>query len=123
MILGLGNDIIEIARIQKVLSRYPERFLKRVFTTNETKYCLMKKEPALHLAGRFAAKEAIVKALGTGFSGGMNWTDIEIDNDPKGKPFVIFSPFVHELFGTINMELSISHCHKYAIAVAIWYRL
>lgn len=120
MILGIGNDIVEVARIKMVLARHPQRFLDKVFTPNEQEYCLKRKDPAIHLAGRFAAKEAVVKSLGTGFSEGLTWLDIEILNDPKGKPFVSASPFARELLGNSSIEISLSHCHKYATAVAIW---
>ncbi len=101
MILGIGNDIIGIDRIRAVLIRYPERFLNRIFTLDEQKYCLKYRDPAPRLAGRFAAKEAIVKALGTGFSQGLSWLDIEIHNDLTGKPVVSFSNFAKEIFGTV----------------------
>lgn len=120
MIMGIGNDIVEIARIKNVLARYSQRFLNRVFTPYEQDYCIKRKEPALHLAGRFAAKEAIVKALGIGFTQGLSWLDIEIRPDSKGKPEVFFSPFALELLGQPSLLLSISHCHQYATAVAIW---
>ena len=122
MILGIGNDIVEVARIEAILKRYPQRFLDRVFTPEEQSYCLKRKMPALHLAGRFAAKEAIVKALGTGFSQGLSWLDIEIKNDPRGKPTAFFSSFAKELFGNLTLHISISHCHHYATAMAIWTR-
>lgn len=120
MILGIGNDIVEVARIKAVLKRYPQRFLQRILTPYEQEYCLKYKDPALHLAGRFAAKEAVVKALGTGFSQGLSWLDIEIRNDAKGKPAAFFSSFAKELFGDLNLHISISHCHQYATAFAIW---
>lgn len=120
MILGIGNDIVEVARIKTVLKRYEERFLNRIFTPYEQKYCLKRKEPALHLAGRFAAKEAVVKALGTGFSEGLSWLDIDIQQDPKGKPTIYFSPLAKELFNDPFVQVSISHCHQYATAFAIW---
>jgi len=119
MILGIGNDIVEIARIKGILSRYPDRFLQRVFTSFEQDYCLKRKEPALHLAARFAAKESIVKALGTGFSQGLSWLDIEIRNDSLGKPAVFLSPFAQELLGHPTLHVSMSHCHQYATAFAI----
>jgi holo-[acyl-carrier protein] synthase len=120
MILGVGNDIIEVARIRTILTRYPQRFLSRVFTPFEQEYCLKRKDPAIHLSGRFAAKEAIVKALGVGFSQGLSWLDIEIRNDEKGKPSPYFSEFAKELFDELHFCISISHCHEYATAFAIW---
>lgn len=122
MILGIGNDIVEVARIKTILARHPQRFLDRVFTPLEQDYCLKKKDPTQHLAARFAAKEAIVKALGTGFSQGLSWLDIEILNDSMGKPIPSFSPFAIELFGDLTLHLSMSHCHAYATAVAVWFR-
>ncbi len=120
MILGIGNDIIEIDRIKSNIERYQQRFLDRIFTSREQAYCLKRKEPAIHFAGRFAAKEAIVKALGTGFSQGISWLDIEICNDEKGKPTVIVSPYIAEHFDCPNLSISISHCRDYATAFAIW---
>lgn len=120
MILGIGNDIVEVSRIKALLIKYQDRFLHRVFTHLEQKYCLDKKEPATHFAGRFAAKEAIVKALGTGFTKGLKWVDIGIDHDTLGKPVVVLSPFAKELFCDANILISMSHCKEYATAVAIW---
>ena len=122
MILGVGNDIVEVARIHAILERHPQRFLNRIFTLAEQEYCLKRHTPFLHFAGRFAAKEAVVKAFGTGFSQGLSWQDIEIQNDSRGKPIVSLSPFARELFGDATIHLSISHCHNYATAVALWTR-
>lgn len=119
MILGIGTDIIEVQRIRDIMKRYPKRFLERIFTSDEQTYCMRRKDPALHLAGRFAAKEAIVKALGTGFANGLSWLDIEIRNDPLGKPSPFFSDFANDLFGNPILQISISHCHQYATAFAI----
>ncbi len=119
MIDGIGNDIVEINRISASLEKYGDRFLNRVFTQDEQDYCLRRKEPALHFAGRFAAKEAIVKALGTGFSEGLTWIDIEIHNESSGKPFVAISNKLKEMFGSPIIHISISHCKEYATAVAI----
>ncbi len=119
MILGIGNDIVEIARIKGILQRHPEKFLYRVFTPYEQEYCLKRRDPALPLAGRFAAKEAVAKALGTGFSRGITWLDIEVNQDACGKPVAILSPLVNKLFNYPSLHLSISHCHRYATAVAI----
>lgn len=87
MIRGVGVDIVEIARVKRAVETRRERFLNRVFTDDEQAYCLGKKQPHRHLAVRFAAKEAVVKCLGTGKQG-MRWTDIEIRRDSLGKPYV-----------------------------------
>lgn len=120
MIQGIGNDIIEVSRIKSIIDRYHSRFLNRVFTPHEQKYCLSKKEPSLHFAGRFAAKEAIAKALGTGLRHGLSWQDIEIRNDPAGKPFVVLSEKFMKLFNSPSLMVTISHCHAYATAVAVY---
>lgn len=120
MIRGIGNDIIEIERIKKNIEHHGERFLNRIFTQTEQNYCLKHRESARHFAGRFAAKEAIVKALGTGFRSGITWTDIEICNDESGKPSVNFSEKLLHLFGSLRFLVTISHCQSYATAVAIW---
>lgn len=120
MILGIGNDIIEVERIKSALEKYQSRFLNRIFTPAEQAYCLQHTEAARHLAGRFAAKESVVKALGIGFRNGVNWTDIEINNDTHGKPLVICSSYLHSLFPSLELLISISHCHHYATAFAMW---
>lgn len=107
MIAGLGSDVIEIERIRKSVTRFQERFLKRVFTSDELKYCQSKADPAPHLAGRFAAKEALVKALGTGLRGSMKWSDIEVCRDDKGAPFFRLSGAVKQACE----EASIKFCH------------
>ena len=114
-ISGIGNDIIEIERIEQSIEKHGQRFLDRMFTPKEQEYCLSHKNSAQHFAGRFAAKEAIAKALGTGFREGTAWCDIEILNDPLGKPIVILKNF------DANVMLSISHCKNYATAMAIEY--
>jgi holo-[acyl-carrier protein] synthase len=85
-IIGIGSDIVKISRIEKLAERYGSRFLERIFTKNEIGYASAKARPALHFAARFAAKEAFVKALGSGLRQGINWSDIEIINDDLGKP-------------------------------------
>lgn len=119
MFRGLGNDIIEIDRIKKVIERTGQRFLDRVFTRKEQDYCLHFKESFRHFAGRFAAKEAVVKALGTGLRDGISWLDIEITNDLMGKPLVQLSPSIMRQFNNPQILLSISHCDSYAMATAI----
>lgn len=118
-IAGIGTDIIEIDRIEEAINRHGERFLSRIFTEKERNYCERYADKTPHYAGRFAAKEAIVKALGTGFQFEMTWQDIEVINDSLGKPEVILSPRLKKTFPTAIFFLSISHCNKYATATAI----
>jgi len=88
LISGIGIDIIEVARIEKQLGRVQERFLRRLFTDREIAFAGRKRFQALHFAARFAAKEACLKAMGTGLSAGIGWKDVEILNDEAGKPSV-----------------------------------
>lgn len=123
MMHGIGTDIIEVARIENAIERYGERFLDRIFTTKEQEYCLRYQKAGRHFAGRFAAKEAVVKSLGTGFGSETSWHDIEIINDSHGKPEVILSPSLQKILAKkgvyLKVSVSISHCHVYATAVAI----
>lgn len=120
MILGLGNDIIEIERIKQSHEKHGSVFLSKLFTPKEQEYFLCHKEPISHIAGRFAAKEAIAKALGTGFGKDLGWLDIEILNDEVGKPIVHMSKKFLQKHKDTQILLSISHCNNYATAVAIW---
>ncbi len=86
MILGLGSDIIEIARIERLLERHRERFLNRIFTQYEQEYAQASVKMAARLAKRFAAKEACAKALGTGIAAGISWKDMEVRNNEQGQP-------------------------------------
>lgn len=115
---GLGIDIIEISRIRSALENYGKRFLDKIFTASEQAYCMKYKDPAPHLAGRFAAKEAVVKALGIGFRQGVSWQDIAIVRDALGRPSVQLSPLLLQRFPNVELLLSISHCRAYATAVA-----
>ncbi len=119
MLEGLGIDLVEVSRIKKALDRWGQRFLGRAFTSEERHYCMSKAFPEQFLAARFAAKEAVLKALGTGLSGGIRWTDIEVVNDPKGKPQVRVGPRIARLIGNGRILLSISHSEQFAIAQAI----
>lgn len=119
MILGIGNDIIAVARIKKVIDKHGRKFLDRTFTKHEQEYCEQYVESFRNYAGRFAAKEAIVKALGTGFRDGTGWLDLEIRNDPQGKPFVCLSEHFKKKHGDLPVLISISHCDEYATAVCI----
>lgn len=114
---GLGHDIIEIDRIKKAIN---ENFLKKIFSKKEIEYCLKFKYSEIHFAGRFAAKEAIVKALGVGFGKKISFLDIEILNNKNGKPHVKLSKKINLSFKNPNILLSISHSKKIASAIAIW---
>lgn len=118
MIEGLGTDIVEVDRIRGSIERHGLQFLDRLFTQKEQDYCSKFQDPAPHFAGRFAAKEAIAKALGTGFGADLGWHDIEIENDERGKPVVHLS---EKVLKNCKILLSISHCVAYATATAILY--
>lgn len=119
-ILGIGTDIIEIDRIAMSLKRHGNRFLDRIFTPKEQEYASKFKHNHGTLAGRFAAKEAIAKALGTGIREDIGWKDIEILNDPLGKPCVFLADHLKKRFNHPNIIVSISHSKAYATAFAIW---
>ncbi len=120
MIAGLGNDIIEIKRIKEAYEEHKEAFLNRLYTEKEQEYCMeQENNPFPRLAGRFAAKEAIVKALGCGFGSEVSWKDIEIIPDENGKPEVHLSDELSCRFDHPILLVTISHCKEYATAVAI----
>jgi len=119
LIQGLGNDIIEIERIEKIILRYGEKFLKKIFTLAEINYCSKHAHHFRHFAGRFAAKEAISKSLGCGIGRDIGWLEIEILNDERGKPVVELSKAAKKKFNSPQISISISHCKSYACAVAI----
>lgn len=120
MILGLGNDIIEIARIAASIEEFGEKFYQKLFTEKEIAYCLSHKKPEMRFAGRFAAKEALSKALGTGFGEKLHWHDLEILNNEKGRPEVFLSKKLKRKLGYTTFLITISHCNTYAIATAVW---
>jgi holo-[acyl-carrier protein] synthase len=121
-ILGIGIDIVQVERIEMALNRFGERFLNRVFCEAEIFYCQAMKRPAVHLAARFAAKEAVSKAFGTGIGREMGWRDIEVLRDDRGRPTIA----LHEaamttarLRGVRQVLVSLSHTDFYAAANAI----
>lgn len=116
---GLGNDIIEVDRIENSIKRYGKKFLDRLFLPEEQAYCLKHKDSERHFAGRFAAKEAVAKALGTGFGPSLSWHDIEIVNDGMGRPIVHLSAQASSYYQHPILHISISHCKKFASAVAV----
>ena len=122
MILGLGTDLIEIERIERSIRRFGERFLERVYTAGEIAYCLRKRSAAESFAARFAAKEAGAKALGTGISRGVAWTEIEVRRRPGEAPTLHWSGRAAEraaALGIRRVSLSLSHSRLASIAVVI----
>jgi holo-[acyl-carrier protein] synthase len=122
MIVGTGVDIAEVARIKAAVDRYGERFLKRVFTPEEVRYATSKVNAAERLAARFAAKEAAMKAIGTGLRHGVTWQDVEVVRQPGGRPGLCFSGKAAEFaaaLGCKKVHLSLSHTEEHAIAHVI----
>ncbi len=122
MILGTGMDIIEVTRIAASFEKFGERFVNRVLLPGEIAYCLTHKTPAPFLAVRFAAKEAVSKAFGTGIGAQLGWRDIEIRRKESGEPFVVLHGKGAELFavrGAQRLLVSLTHTENYAAAVAI----
>lgn len=117
---GLGNDIVEIERIRQSVERHGQHFLDRLFTHKEQEYCLQYKDSVPHFAGRFAAKEAIAKALGTGIGSELAWHDLEVLGNEHGKPLVHLSDAAKKRFHDPKILLSISHSTTHATAVALW---
>jgi holo-[acyl-carrier protein] synthase len=121
-ILGTGVDIVETGRIRDSLEKFSDRFLNRVFLPDEVAYCHSMKFPALHLAARFAAKEAISKAFGTGIGQELGWRDMEICRRESGEPYVVLHGKGVELAkarGVTGLFVSLSHCKEYAAAQAV----
>ena len=122
MIVGLGTDIVEIVRIGKMIERHGELFLDRVYTEEEIRYCQRRKESYEHFAGRWAAKEAVMKTLGTGFIRGIRWQDIEVASRESGRPVIQLYEGARERARYLAIDeilISISHCRAYATATAI----
>lgn len=121
MIIGIGIDLVKISRIEKAATDHPA-FVERVFTEKERAYCSRQKFAAQHYAARFAAKEAVLKAIGTGMSGGIKWTDIEVLHGEGGGPIVNISGRAKDLMdlkGVKQVLLSYSHDEGYAVAQVV----
>ena len=122
MILGTGIDIIEVSRIASSYEKFGDRFVGRILLPDETAYCRQHKNPAPFLAVRFAAKEAISKAFGTGIGAQLGWRDMEIRRKESGEPYVVLHGKGQELFatrGAKKVHVSLSHTENYAAATAI----
>lgn len=121
-IVSHGIDMVDCARLKDLIKRHGQKFLNRIFTKAELEYCRGRKREIEHLAGRFAAKEAVLKVLGTGWRNGICWTDIEVRNEPSGQPKVYLTGKCREVADNLRLAtvlISISHIGTHAIASAI----
>ena len=122
MILGIGVDVIEVARIRQAHERFGQRFLDRILRSAELAYCATYVNPAPHWAARFAAKEAISKAFGTGIGAQLGWLDMEVLRRDSGQPYALLHAAGAELFrlrGGQALHLTLSHTENYAVATAV----
>ena len=122
MIIGTGVDVVEIARIRGVLERLKDRFILRVFTAAEQQFCAQHRDPVPHYAVRFAAKEALFKAIGTGWAKGVTWLDAEVLRERQEAPVLKLhgeAQRLSELMGTCKTHISLSHSNQWAVAVVI----
>ena len=121
-LLGIGTDIIGCDRIAQMLEKHGDVFLQKVFTPREIEYCSARKAAHQHYAGRWAAKEAVLKVLGTGWAKGIQWTDVEVINEASGAPTLLLANRAAEIAlaqGIRTVQISISHCKEYATAFAV----
>ncbi len=119
---GLGVDLVEVSRLRRVVERWKERFLRRVFTQEELDYCLKRRDPIPHLAARFAAKEACLKALGTGLRMGVSWRELEVRRESGQPPTLVLSGRSKAIGlskGVTQVLLSLTHDGDYAFAQAM----
>jgi holo-[acyl-carrier protein] synthase len=122
MIVGLGIDVVEVSRIDAILKKFGDRFLERILLPEEMAYCASHKSPGPFIAARFAAKEAVSKAFGTGIGAAIGWHDIEVRHKDSGEPYVVFHGKGLDLFVSRKanvIHLSLSHTAASAVAVAI----
>lgn len=121
-LLGIGIDVVEVDRIGSSMDEFGEKFVQRIFTQAEQDYCASQKRPAIHYAARFAAKEAIAKAFGTGIGKEISWLDMEILRQPSGEPTVLMSggggEFAKKL-KVVDIKISLTHAEHYAAANAV----
>jgi holo-[acyl-carrier protein] synthase len=123
LIVGLGTDIAEVGRVRAAIERHGETFLRRVYTANEREYCEQFKNKYERYAGRFAAKEAVMKALGTGWSRGVRWVDVEVVREKGGRPTIKLAGEAAHVAGRLNVRniaVSITHTAEQAFAQVIF---
>lgn len=121
-VFGIGIDVVEIDRIERMIDGYGDRFLEKVFTAVEREYCLKASRPALHFAARFSAKEAVAKAFGTGIGANLEWLDMEVRRRDSGAPQLVLSGAglrFAEAHGIVEVMISLTHARDYAAANAV----
>ncbi len=117
---GIGIDLVEVSRIRELLVKHGPRFKERTFTAAEIAYCDSCADPAMHFAARFAAKEAVAKALGTGvWSEGVNWTDIEVMREASGRPVIALHGAAQQHLGKATCLVSLTHTRDLAMAQVV----
>lgn len=122
MIFGIGIDIIEISRVKALYDEYGDEIVRKLFTEKEISYCMGKAFPERSFSARFSAKEAFLKALGTGLSSGISWKQIEIENAESGKPNIVCDADLQNILNEkkiSNIHLSIAHSENYAVAMVV----
>jgi holo-[acyl-carrier protein] synthase len=119
MVEGVGIDVVEIPRMARTIGEWGEAFLEKVFTPRELSYSNARKNPTPHFAARFAVKEAVAKALSTGWTSGFRWKDVEVENNAVGKPSVVLYGRLKDLLKDSRVLVSISHSENVVVACAI----
>jgi holo-[acyl-carrier protein] synthase len=119
MISGTGIDVVDIERIDHVISKWTDKFLDRIFTQGEIDYCRSRVNATQHFAARFAAKEAFAKAIATGWAEAFHWQHIEVENEFSGRPCIVLHGSLKERFGNARIHLSMSHTHATAVAMVV----
>ena len=119
MVRGIGVDIVEVDRIRRDLEQSGSHFIDKIFTPREIAYCSAKANSHQHYAARFAAKEAVSKALSTGWAGEFRWKDVEVMNDPSGQPRVTLSGKLRERLASAAIHVSISHAESVVVATVL----
>jgi phosphopantethiene--protein transferase domain len=118
-ILGIGVDVVDVQRMKDVLEKQGKVFLDKVFSDMEVTYCKTRRKPYIHFGARFAAKEAVAKAMRTGWSGAFHWRDIEVVNDQSGAPHILLSRDVAKALDQCTVHLSLSHTDNTIVAFVV----
>lgn len=118
-VFGVGVDLVNVGRLRRVMERFGERFIRRIFTPDEARFCAGLADPWPSYAARFAAKEAFAKALGTGLRGVISWQEIEVRDNERSRPTIAVSGRAKERLGNRRVHLSLTHLDDYAAAVVV----